>query len=90
MLTNLIQDFITVLTDLVPALGTAVVGLFTELFLVTGEAGAISGLSPVGTVAVFFLAYYFCIGLLPRVMSLMKLGWSKGMAKLKARRAKKA
>lgn len=95
MLQNLISDFTTVLTDLVPALGTSIVKLFTNLFLVTstaaeGGATTITGLSPVGTIAVFFLAYYFCIGLLPKVMNLMKLGWSKGMAKLRARRAKKA
>lgn len=89
MLQSLIQDFITVLTDLVPSLGTAIVGLFTELFLVTAEGGAITGLSPVGIIAVFFLAYNFCIGLLPRVMSLMRLGWSKIKAR-KGRRTKKA
>ena len=88
MLQGIIQDFITILTDLVPALGTSVVGLFTELFLVTAEGGAVTGLSPIGTIAVFFLGYSFCIGLLPRVMSLMRLGWAK--IKSRKRRIKRA
>lgn len=91
MLQGIITDFTSVLTDLVPALGTSIVKLFTNLFLVTStaaEGGAITitGLSPVGTIAVFFIAYGFCVGLLPKVMQLMRLGWSK----IKARRARRA
>lgn len=87
MLSEILTAIGTILTDIIPALGTGVLNLFRNLFLVSTVSDGVTtwtGLSELGVIAIFFIVYYFCVGLLPKVMGIMKLGF----AKIKARRRK--
>lgn len=84
MLTSFFSDIASGLTTFVPAFFKAILDAFTNLFLVTGEAGAVTGLTPVAEIAIGFLVIGMVYKILPTI-----IGWFKlRMSKRKARRRK--
>lgn len=84
MITEIFSDIATGLGSLVPSFFKALLDGFTNLFIKTGEAGAVS-LTPVGEVAIAFIV----IGMVYKIMPTV-IGWLKlGVSKRKSRKAKK-
>ena len=84
MLSNFFTSLADGLTSFASSAITMIVDIFEGLFLVTGEAGAVTGLTPIAEIGIAFLAIAMVYKFLPVVLSWFRLG-SKGK-----RRARKA
>ena len=83
-ITQLLTEIGGGIGSFLPALVTALVDGFVGLFFLTGEGGAITGMSPLAIVSITFFIIGSCYKLVPTIA-----GWLKLSAK-KRRKAKKA
>ena len=84
-ISELIAEIGTGIGTFLPALVTALVDGFVGLFFITGESGAITGMSPVAVVSLTFFVFDACYKLIPMIAGWLKL---QARRKKRARRAK--
>ena len=86
MVASFFEVLTTAFTTYVPALGGGIYDLFTNLFCVTSEAGAVTGLNALGEVAVALIGIGIIAGLVATVMGVLRLR-KKGSKRSKRRKA---
>lgn len=82
---ELLTEIGTGIGTFLPSLVTALVDGFVGLFFITGESGAISGMSPVAIVSLTFFIFGACYKLIPTIAGWLKL---QSKRRKRARRAK--